>query len=268
MGLGVARFRRLASVRFVAVFVLWHVYFFGFLEGRGLFHDISHGLYLILFGHLVYLAARGLTDDLVEPRRKARMLLIAAFSLQLIFITGAELGMLAFADERRLDTINSGILLLITTLAATHLSSSTSRELLIERTALSGTGGVPRASKVPVEDSALHQALMDFMDSGGYRQTNLTIGQLAKALRTPEHRLRHLINGHLGFRNFSTFLGTYRIREACERLADASQRRIPILTIALELGYGSIGPFNRAFRQRVGQTPTEFRRNPSDPRQF
>ena len=34
---------------------------------------------------------------------------------------------------------------------------------------------------------------------------------------------------------------------------------LPILTIALECGYGSIGPFNRAFRQRFGMTPTEYR---------
>jgi AraC-like DNA-binding protein len=34
---------------------------------------------------------------------------------------------------------------------------------------------------------------------------------------------------------------------------------LPILTIALDSGYGSIGPFNRAFRQRYGMTPTEYR---------
>ncbi|MBS0401235.1 MAG: helix-turn-helix domain-containing protein [Proteobacteria bacterium] len=34
---------------------------------------------------------------------------------------------------------------------------------------------------------------------------------------------------------------------------------LPILSIALECGYGSIGPFNRAFRQRFGMTPTEYR---------
>jgi AraC-like DNA-binding protein len=33
-----------------------------------------------------------------------------------------------------------------------------------------------------------------------------------------------------------------------------------VLTLALEAGYGSIGPFNRAFRDAYGVTPTEFRR--------
>lgn len=35
---------------------------------------------------------------------------------------------------------------------------------------------------------------------------------------------------------------------------------MPILTIALDAGFGSLGPFNRAFRAETGLTPTEFRR--------
>jgi len=35
---------------------------------------------------------------------------------------------------------------------------------------------------------------------------------------------------------------------------------VPILTIALDAGFGSIGPFNRAFKTHTGLTPTEYRR--------
>jgi AraC-like DNA-binding protein len=52
------------------------------------------------------------------------------------------------------------------------------------------------------------------------------------------------------------FLHHHRLQEAASRLTSES---LPILTIALECGYGSIGPFNRAFRQRFGMTPTEYR---------
>ena len=41
--------------------------------------------------------------------------------------------------------------------------------------------------------------------------------------------------------------------------ARLAAEELPILTIALEAGYGSIGPFNRAFKQRMGMTPTEYR---------
>jgi len=33
-----------------------------------------------------------------------------------------------------------------------------------------------------------------------------------------------------------------------------------VLTIAMDLGYGSLAPFNRAFRETTGQSPTDFRR--------
>jgi AraC-like DNA-binding protein len=55
-------------------------------------------------------------------------------------------------------------------------------------------------------------------------------------------------------------LNEYRLAAAATQLADVEKIRTPVLTIALDLGWGSIGPFNRAFRARFGTTPTEFRR--------
>jgi AraC-like DNA-binding protein len=43
-------------------------------------------------------------------------------------------------------------------------------------------------------------------------------------------------------------------------LADPSQKGVPVLTIAMDAGFPSIGPFTRAFNARAGMTPTEFRR--------
>jgi AraC-like DNA-binding protein len=77
--------------------------------------------------------------------------------------------------------------------------------------------------------------------------------------------LRRVINQGLGFRNFNDFLHTHRLKEAAGRLGDPQLRRIPVLTIALEAGYGSIGPFNRAFKERFGMTPSEYRRQHSTP---
>jgi AraC-like DNA-binding protein len=34
-----------------------------------------------------------------------------------------------------------------------------------------------------------------------------------------------------------------------------------VLTIAMDAGFQSIGPFNRAFKAETGLTPTEFRPN-------
>ena len=89
-----------------------------------------------------------------------------------------------------------------------------------------------------------------------YRRDGLTLADLAQTLALPEATLRELINQRLGFRNFNDFLHHHRLNEAVDRLR---REDLPILSIALACGYGSIGPFNRAFKQRLGMTPTEFR---------
>jgi len=94
-----------------------------------------------------------------------------------------------------------------------------------------------------------------------YRQEGLTIAMLAAKLDVPEHRLRQAINEGLGHRNFNAFLNRYRIDEAKAALSDVSQRDVPVLTIAMDTGFQSIGPFNRAFKADTGTTPTEFRRD-------
>lgn len=72
--------------------------------------------------------------------------------------------------------------------------------------------------------------------------------------------MRALINRRLGYRNFSAFLNAHRIAEAKALLADPAKVHLPVLTIAMDLGYGSLAPFNRAFREANAQTPTDFRR--------
>ncbi|MFY8210181.1 MAG: helix-turn-helix domain-containing protein, partial [Caulobacter sp.] len=36
---------------------------------------------------------------------------------------------------------------------------------------------------------------------------------------------------------------------------------LPILTLAYDCGFGSIGPFNRAFKAKTGVTPQAFRKS-------
>lgn len=77
--------------------------------------------------------------------------------------------------------------------------------------------------------------------------------------RVPEHRLRQAINAGLGHRNFNAFLNHYRVEEAKAALADPGQNEVPVLTIAMDAGFQSIGPFNRAFKTNTGKTPTDYR---------
>jgi AraC-like DNA-binding protein len=123
----------------------------------------------------------------------------------------------------------------------------------------------PAVALSRLEQSVLDRLNRRFAGERLYAREGLTIVQLADLLGTQEHVLRRVINQGLGFRNFNDFLHTHRLKEAAERLGDPQLRRIPVLTIALEVGYGSVGPFNRAFKERFGVTPTEYRRQNSTP---
>jgi AraC-like DNA-binding protein len=110
---------------------------------------------------------------------------------------------------------------------------------------------------VPMELLAPLNQLME--QDFAYREMGFTIGQLANMLGMQEYRLRKLINAGLGYRNFNDFLNTYRIREARLRLSDPDEHATPVLNIALDAGYRSLSSFNKAFKDTLNQTPTEFR---------
>lgn len=92
-----------------------------------------------------------------------------------------------------------------------------------------------------------------------HREGGLTVGSLAAKLTIPEYRLRKLIHQKLDYRNFNALVHDYRIKEASEHLASPQSSHVPILTIALSVGYQSVNPFNRAFRELKGMSPSEFR---------
>jgi AraC-like DNA-binding protein len=47
---------------------------------------------------------------------------------------------------------------------------------------------------------------------------------------------------------------------ALGHFADPAEARKTVSSIAFDLGFGSLGPFNRAFREVTGLSPTEWRK--------
>lgn len=89
---------------------------------------------------------------------------------------------------------------------------------------------------------------------------DLKVADLARHLGEPDYKVSQCITGALGFRNFSHMTNAFRLAEAKRKLADPSFDHLPILTIALGCGFGSIGPFNRVFKAETGTTPKHFRK--------
>lgn len=109
-------------------------------------------------------------------------------------------------------------------------------------------------------ESALGQRLLGLMrDDAAYALPDLRVADVARRVGEAEYRVTQCITGSLGFRNFNHMTNHFRVSEAKRRLADARFSHLPILTIALDCGFGSIGPFNRAFKAETGVTPMGFR---------
>ena len=87
----------------------------------------------------------------------------------------------------------------------------------------------------------------------------LKIADLAEMLGEQEYKVTQCITGALGYRNFNHMINAHRIVSAKEELAKPENKGRPILSVAFDCGFNSIGPFNRAFKREVGMTPREYR---------
>lgn len=235
----------------------WFVYFFAYNVGVGAFHQINHIFEFVFLSHLIYLIVREYADDLVEARRNVRIILVVLSCLYMLLLVVFEIGDASIRNSAAFSITNALTILLSTSLISYWLFKGRFNEVSLlpenEPPALA-------EKNIPVQFQMLDDELRKLMLEGYYTETQLTIKTLADKLATPEHQLRELINKHKGFRNFSMFLNSYRLPAACQHLADISQIRKPILTIALDLGYGSIGTFNRAFKAQFDKTPKEYRK--------
>ncbi|MFN4091727.1 MAG: helix-turn-helix domain-containing protein [Brevundimonas sp.] len=107
------------------------------------------------------------------------------------------------------------------------------------------------------EDSRLAERLLGLLrDDAIDARPDLRIGDVAARLGQPEYKVSQCISTVLGFPNFNRLINHHRIERAKRLLAEHDR---PILDVAYDCGFGSVGPFNRAFKAEVGTTPRAFR---------
>ena len=216
----------------------------------------------LLIAHMLYVAWQGRDDDLVESRRQFRGIYIIAVSLAALTIS-------VFETVFPMETLAASIMLFQSTamwalalLLVWYVISLRTNAIFAGADNNARLHGNYNANDLsdPNERHDLETIERLIEDEELYLRQGLTIASLATEAGLPEHRLRRLINTHLGYRNFADFLNHYRITAAKDRLSSIGDRNIPVLTVAMDLGYGSLGPFNRAFKERTGVTPTEYRK--------
>ncbi|HYF24020.1 MAG TPA: AraC family transcriptional regulator [Caulobacteraceae bacterium] len=226
-----------------------------------------HTAHIVLAGSAAWIAWKGRGGDLVEPRRRARIAYVVLTSLFMIGISVAYLApglpgpLVADFNVLRMFFMAAGMALLVSGLRSEEMFAPSGD-------AVASTVGQDRSVEIPdPAEARLLSRLQRLMEEErAYRLEGLTIGALAARIDAREYALRRLINGRLGYRNFSAYLNGWRLAEAKAALLDPTQRDVPISTIALDAGFSSLGPFNRAFKAAEGVTPSEFRDRGSDRR--
>jgi len=244
---------------------------FGLLGGVPQVRWICSGLGLLCNAIGVWYVLAGRTLDLVEERRRLRAVLVILIALYSVAIIISEIALPARGGVPALYLVNGiGVLAITIVFAIVLLSVSRDGALISFPASEPAPRAVaPRRMAAGIgqdraregDDGRSLEALRRLMEvDKAYREEGLSIGSLAGKLGMPEHGLRRLINQRLGYRNFNAFLNGYRLDDVMASLADTSQESVPILTIALDAGFQSLGPFNRAFKAQTGMTPSEFRR--------
>lgn len=204
--------------------------------------------------HGLFVIANSWRGDLVEARRRLRGPVLGVVTIYVIALSGFEIGEGLGFGQPWFPIAGAAALAFMCGLGAMAFLQA-QPELF---------GGV-RPAPVPSDgldagDRLLLGKLETLMVGGAWKREGLTIGALAEEVGAPEHKLRRLINDHLGFRNFAAFVNARRIEAAKTVLGDPANARTTVAAIAFDLGFGSLGPFNRAFKEATGLTPTEFRR--------
>ena len=234
-------------------------------------------------------AAKHLRADLVEERRRLRIFVAVTGIAYTLAFLGARLasprgqlvGLTAMLDVASLLLIVLVLVSRLLRLGASKLFPSTqqpatlhasiaSAETSVETPADQPSPPTDAAETLPPPDPAeerLAQALQHLMAvEQAYRAEDMSLASLAAKLNAPEYKLRRLINQRMGYRNFNAFINGFRLDAVRAALTDPARRDLPVLTLALDAGFQSIGPFNRAFKAATGLTPTEFRKEMLRPR--
>jgi AraC-like DNA-binding protein len=221
--------------------------------------------------HILTVVTRSWRGDLVEERRRLRGPFVLVVTLYILVITGFDIWEIFYQPVPMFSLVNSIILALICLSGAfvfidaraALFASETAPRRLQRNDVLSAAGGartngngLDRAAKADLDRLEMLMSTQQV-----WKEEGLTIAGLALRANVPESQLRRLINDCLGYRNFPSYVNAHRIAAAKSRLSDPNEARVSISTIAYDIGFASLGPFNRAFREETGVAPSEWRRS-------
>lgn len=96
------------------------------------------------------------------------------------------------------------------------------------------------------------------LEKAYYKESNLSLADLAKTLQLPQRKLSQLIRANTD-QNFNQFVNYYRVEEAKKLLKDASYDNLSMLGIAYDAGFNSKASFFSVFKKFTSVTPNTYK---------
>lgn len=116
-----------------------------------------------------------------------------------------------------------------------------------------------RSGLTDSEAMQLKDALLKVMEfSCPWKDSELTLADLAERLNTSPHKLSEVLNAEIG-QTFYDFVNGYRVREVQRRIKAGDARALKMLALAMDAGFASKSTFNQVFKKHTNLTPSDFR---------
>ena len=182
------------------------------------------------------------------------------FQFILIAIAGCRSHLLAFGD---INIGKSPVTFEALSEAVTKMEGLVSQQVPISADPLSAVH-----NNAKYQRSALSQELVDdvwqrvndYMNKHEpFLDSELRMPQLAAHIGYSPNELSQAINRIAG-QNFYEFVNAFRARKAKKLIRARADRKIPMLDIALEVGFASKATFYKHFKRHFNQTPVEYKK--------
>lgn len=106
--------------------------------------------------------------------------------------------------------------------------------------------------------SSIHQLLTELMhEEKPYKNSELTLSELAKRLDVPPNTLSQVIN-RVEQKNFYEYINAHRVAEFQNLVLQPGSGQYTLLGLAFESGFNSKTSFNRNFKKVTGDAPSDY----------
>ena len=212
-----------------------------------------------ILGHLVWRLLDERQGDLIEQRHHARLLVVMLLG-GMLFIDLAADALFGFSWRPLTFSMTQNAMVLGFGIWLAGQILYVKDDVLTF--GIADEGPVPNSPLADADNgrnAVLLRRLTFLMETERvHLDPELTFAGFVERMSASERAVRTLINRHLGFDHFRTFLNHHRVAEA-RRLLEDPDRDDKLIAIALDSGFASLASFNRAFLAIEGCSPSAYR---------